>query len=153
MVQVQVTDSAAQTEAVMKAKALQAEMGGHSATVNPERWHAAASWLSLEGERWVRVPYASVLVAPIPKEEVRMRRDFTQVLSFVEAHAFLHQRSRERDEDGAVLANRDDYAAAYRLLGSALAVTMNSVTDAERETVEAVQRPSRSATTWRRNGR
>ncbi len=55
-----------------------------------------------------------------------MRRDVTQILGVVRAHAFLHQRTRERAADGSILAARADYAAAYRLLASVLAITLDA---------------------------
>ena len=142
LVQVQVTDSAKQTRAVLEVEAREAQRGGGGGTPDTSVWHAAATWLTIEGEKHVRVPYAEALAGMVPADAVRMRRDFKQVLSFIEAHAFLHQASRERDEAGAILADRADYDAAHRLLGKALAVTMNAVTDATRETVEVVRRLS-----------
>ena len=40
---------------------------------------------------------------------VRLRRDFSVVLSLIKAHAILHQATRERDADGRIVATLADY--------------------------------------------
>ena len=71
---------------------------------------------------------------------MRLRRDFEQVLTLVATHAFVHQLTRSQDSLGRVLAEERDYEAAYHLLGNVLAETLDNVTPAIRETVEAVKR-------------
>jgi hypothetical protein len=68
-----------------------------------------------------------------------MRRDFTQIVSIIETHAFMHQLTRERDERGRILADERDYRAAYRLLAQVLSNTLDAVSEETRETVAAVE--------------
>ncbi len=44
------------------------------------------------------MPYALPLVELIPPVDIRINRDIELLLNAVEAHAILHQASRERDE-------------------------------------------------------
>jgi hypothetical protein len=81
-----------------------------------------------------------MLADAVPVEDVRMRRDFQQILTVVRAHAFMHERTRKVDDKGRVVADRRDYEAAYRLLANVLAITLDSVTDETRQTVDVVTR-------------
>ena len=134
---IQIPDDPAQTRAVMDAIAAAAETT-EAATVDTAPWHAAARWLAVAGERRVVVPYARRLAALVPADDVRMRRDLSQVLAVVRVHAMVHQRRRPRTPDGAVVATAADYAAAHRLLGAVLAVTVDEASEVIRETVAAV---------------
>lgn len=100
---------------------------------------AAQQWLQLQGAMDVSVPFAAKLAELFPAEMVRARRDFTHLLTLVQAHAILHQRQRHRDAKGRVIAEPADYDAVYRLAGDVFnAAAAGGVTDAVRETVEAV---------------
>src|SRR4029434_2586492 len=87
----------------------------------------------------VIVPFAPVLADLMPCDEVRMRRDFRQFLTAVQAVTLLRQRQRERTPGGAVIATVSDYAIARTLLGSVFdAIAAGGVTPAVRATVEVV---------------
>lgn len=59
--------------------------------------------------------------------------------SLIEAHALLHQLSRERDESGAVVATIDDYRVVRDLVADLVAdAAERSVPDTVRQTVQAV---------------
>jgi hypothetical protein len=68
----------------------------------------------------VLVPFAERLVAAIKSDRVEARRAYPQLMSAIQASALLHQRQRDFDEDGRLLANADD----YRLVGDLLASPM-----------------------------
>lgn len=88
----------------------------------------------------VVVPFAPDLVDLIDLRAVRMRRDFSAVLTLVQSHALLHEASRDRDSTGRVLATIADYAAAYRLVAGAIAEgTDRAVPERIRQTVTTVQ--------------
>ena len=139
LLQVHVTDAPEQTKAVVK------EEGDKAAGLVRESDEdllpciQASRWLEVAGCREVVVLYAPELARLVPTDDVRMRRDFTQILTVIGTLAFMHQRHRERDAQGRVVASRRDYENAYRLLAEVLAVTLDSVTDATRETVAAVE--------------
>ncbi len=99
---------------------------------NLQRWLAGA-------EHRVTVPYAEQLVGLIPPIAVRMRRDVGQLLALIRAHAVLHQASRERDQDGRIVATLDDYAVVRDLVADLMAEGVGAtVPETVRRTVEAV---------------
>jgi hypothetical protein len=131
-----ITDTPAQTRAVMLAQADEAE----DDTVDYEPWHAYQRWLA-SGERRVVVPFARALVIEIPAMAVRLRRDFPTLLSLIKAHALLHRELRARDERGRIVANITDYAAVRELISDLFSEGIDAaVPETLRETVEAVQR-------------
>jgi len=67
----------------------------------------------------VKIPFASKLPELFPKNRF-MRTNFQRFLDLIKASAALHQYSRQKDEDGYILANGDDYDnARIALLKSA----------------------------------
>lgn len=139
LIAVHITDDPKQTANVVKELARDAA-GERRSEVDLEPWHAASDWLVQAGDRKVVVPYAYHIADGVPTESVRMRRDFEQIMTVVRALAFMHQRTRSRDEEGRIVAARDDYVSAYRLLSETMAVTLDRVADTARETVEAVEK-------------
>jgi hypothetical protein len=128
-----VTDTREQTRNVMLAIARD---GG--VEIDLSRWHALQTWLGC-GEHRVSVPFADPLARAIPTVAVRLRRDFRAVLGLVQAHAILHQASRDRGNDGRIIAALDDYRAVRELIGDTLAEGLDRAIPKEvRETVEAV---------------
>jgi hypothetical protein len=110
-----VTDSSAQTRAIMLATAIKPVEGRDRSP-----WHELQTWLAA-GPVEVVVPYARALAEAIPPIAVRLRRDFATLLTLVQAHALLHQCSRGRDADGAVVATLDDYAMVRELVADLIA--------------------------------
>jgi hypothetical protein len=102
-------------------------------------WHELQRWLTNEGTHEVTIPFAERLAARYPADQVRSRRDFTQLLALIQACAVLHQRQRERDEFGRIIATQADYRAIYELTAPVFgAVAAEGVTPAARETVAKV---------------
>jgi hypothetical protein len=133
---VSISDSPEQTRLVMHAQADRA----NDELVQPdfEPWVALQRWLELAGERRVVIPFARNLANMISATAVRMRRDFSQLLTVIQVNALLHQLQRERDIQGRIIATLDDYAAARWLLEEVFTATVHEMTPAIRETVEAV---------------
>lgn len=128
-----VTDSAAQTRAIMLAHARGTPMRDRQA------WHDLQRWLS-DSVIDVVVPYAETLAEVIPPVAVRLRRDFPTLITLLRAHALLHQLHRQHDAAGRVYANFEDYSAVRSLLADLLAdATERAVPAAIRETVGAVR--------------
>jgi hypothetical protein len=76
----------------------------------------------------------------IPAKAVRLRRDFVALLSLIQAHAILHQASRERDPQGQIVATLDDYTSVFELVAHLVAEGVDaSVPQQTRETVDAVR--------------
>lgn len=135
LLSVPVDDSPEQTRRVLLALA---DDGPGDLDLEP--WHALQAWLQTAGIRSARIPYQRALAERIPPVAVRLRRDFGLLLSLVRAHALLHQASRERTDDGSVVAALEDYAAVRELVGDLIGEASEvSVTPRVRETVAAVQ--------------
>ena len=77
-----------------------------------------------------------------------MRRDFTQLLTLIRAHALLHQRHRKRDGHGRIVATLDDYAVVYDIVQPVFAASLSAgLTPEVRATVEAVAKLATTETT------
>jgi hypothetical protein len=80
-------------------------------------------------------------VAMIPPVAVRLRRDFGALLNLIRAHAILHQASRERTDDGRIVATLEDYARVRDLVADLVSEGIEATVPATvRETVETVER-------------
>lgn len=139
LISLPITDTPEQTRDVVREQA-EAAAGRRPPEPDLSAWTAASRLLAAAGEKRVVVPFALDLAEAVPTKDVRMRRDFTQVLSVIRALAFMHQIRRERDERGRVVAHAYDYAHARRLLAPVLHVTQSAVTEEVREAVAAVRR-------------
>jgi hypothetical protein len=132
-----VIDSPEQTKAVMASLGDRAA-NGTAAAAGLEQWQAFQRWLAL-GERRVVIPYAPAIAALILPLAVRLRRDFTTLISLIKAHALLHRNNRTVDKDGRIVATVADYAAVRGLLVKLLAEGVEAtVPPTVRETVVAV---------------
>ena len=69
----------------------------------------------------VIVPYAARLAEKIDHHRVEARRGFPQLMSMIQASALLHQRQRQVDPEGRLLADADDYVLARHLLAGPMA--------------------------------
>ena len=86
------------------------------------------------------IPYAGVLAEKMGDVAVRLRRDFSVILSLIKAHAILHQATRERDAQGRIIATLADYARVRGLVSGLIAEGVEAtVPKTIRETVEAVE--------------
>jgi hypothetical protein len=104
-----------------------------------QHWHEAQRWLVEEGTHEVTIPFATTLATLFPAKLVRARRDFEQLITLIEACAILHQRQRERDEQGRIIASEADYRIIYDLAGSVFgAAAAEGVTPAVRDTIATV---------------
>jgi len=64
----------------------------------------------------VVAPFAGRLGELVTHKRVEARRAFPQLMSMVQASALLHQRQRQVDNDGRLVAEPDDYQLARYLL-------------------------------------
>jgi len=140
LLSIPVTDSAAQTKAVMYA--LADEDGAPNVDLG--------DWLVLQrtlengdrnGERGVTIPFAREIAAGIPPAATRLRRDFRAILDLIRAHALLHRATREHDESGRTVAAVQDYAVVRELVADLISEGVGRTVSPEtRETVQAVER-------------
>jgi hypothetical protein len=126
-------DTNGQTRAIMLRLA-----AGKPKSIDFSGWHRLQEWL--EGaERRVVIPYARYLAENVPPVAVRLRRDFRSILRLIETHAILHQLSRDRDEDGRIIASEADYLAVRALVADLISDGVGAtVSGTLRETVECV---------------
>jgi hypothetical protein len=139
VLEVSVPDTPEVTRVIVKSTA---ERANGKAPDDPDLapWIAAQHRLATEGVHEVTIPYAEQLAERVPHDQVRMRRDFTQLLTLIQAHAVLYQRQRKLADDGRIIATIDDYAAVYELVAPIFqAIAAGGVTKQVRETVQAVQ--------------
>lgn len=102
------------------------------------QWHALQEWLAVSDHR-VTVPYGPALASLIIPAGNRLRRDMGAIRGLICAHAVLHQRSRERDATGRIVATLADYGAVYALTVDIVSEGVASTVSAStRATVEAV---------------
>jgi hypothetical protein len=129
-----VTDTPAQTKAILKRTAQEDHI-----TPDLSEWVAFQEWLAL-GSVEVFIPYAPKLAELIPPVATRLRRDFTLLLNLIKAHAVLHQVTRDRDNQGRIVATVGDYAEARDLVAEYFSEGIEATVSPEvRETVEAVR--------------
>jgi hypothetical protein len=128
-------DSRAQTARVLLE--LADETNGDSDLAD---WRDLQSWLA-GAEHRVTIPYARQLAEQIPPIAVPLRRDVGALLALVRAHAVLHQATRERDDDGRIIATLDDYAVVRDLVAETITEGVGAtVSDTVRAAVAAVAR-------------
>jgi hypothetical protein len=102
-------------------------------------WVALQEWIEA-GPRRVTVPFSKTLAEKVPPVAVRLRRDFSAVLNLIRAHAVLHQASRDRDDQGRIVATVEDYRVVRELVNDLVAEGVDATVPATvRETVEAVR--------------
>ena len=130
-----ITDTSAQTKAVLRALAQDAD----PYDVDLARWHALQVWLAT-GPNKVVIPFAAKLAELVPPMAIRLRRDFKTVLMLVRAHALLHQVCRETDTKGRIVATVADYSAVRALVADLVAEGVDATVKTEtRDLVAAVQ--------------
>jgi hypothetical protein len=108
-------------------------------------WHALFRWIEC-GQLAVVVPFAGWVALHVNVGAVRMRRDFDQMLSLTKASAILHQATRQRDGQGRIVAESQDYGTAVLLIaatvddatGVTVAPHLRNVWQAVRDCVEDV---------------
>src|SRR5215212_1907851 len=135
-----VNDTREQTRGVLAALA---QEDGEVLDLKP--WQALQEWLATAEHR-VHIHYAKGLAELIPPVAVRLRRDFPALLNLIRAHAVLHQATRDKDEQGRIVARIEDYAAVRQLVADLVSEGVEvAVPKIIRETVEAVERMPRDS--------
>jgi hypothetical protein len=135
MLSLTITDTREQTAKVFQA--LAQEPG--QIEVDLTRWQALQRWLAA-GPAAVAIPFAKQLADLMPALAVRLRRDFKTLLMLIRAHALLHQKSRQKDNAGQIIADIKDYTVVRDLVADLMAAGVEATVKPEvREVVEAVE--------------
>ena len=135
---VEVSDSSELTRLVIDSVSESARSGDWDPP-DLERWHAFFNLLRSQGPYEVIVPYAVELGAAIPATAIRLRRDISQLIGLIWAHAVMHQWHRERDDNGRIVATLEDYGAVRPLINAGIGIaTGQSVPNWMHETWRAL---------------
>ena len=112
---------------------------GEQPEVDYEPHHALQRLIQVS-PREIVIPFAPALADKADHRAVRMRRDFPAILGLTQAHALLHQHSRDIDDGGRVVADVSDYATVYSLVSDMVAEAAGATIPAVvRETVDTVR--------------
>jgi hypothetical protein len=80
----------------------------------------------------------------VPTVAVRLRRDFGAVLNLIRSHALLHRATRERDDQGRIVATLEDYTVVRDLVADIISEGLEAtVSEIVRETVGKVDELTR----------
>jgi phage/plasmid primase-like uncharacterized protein len=141
LLSLELDDSEKQTRCAMRMIARVRGLNESLDDVDFTPWCDFQRWLAA-GETRVCVPFAPELSDLIPAKAVRVRRDLSQLIVAIKAHALLHREHRARTEVGEVIATiEDDYRVVRELMADILAEASEiKVSRADHETVEAVER-------------
>jgi hypothetical protein len=118
---VEVADTPAQNRLVVMAIAA-AEAAGNGDVVRlpKKKWRALLEWIALSPATVV-IPYAVSVARLMPVGVTRVRRDIKATFGLIKAHALLHQKSRQKDHAGAIVATLDDYEAVRAIVNDIMA--------------------------------
>lgn len=129
-----VKDSPMQTRNVLRSMADEDD----APDIDLAPWLALQDWIAT-GDREVTIPFGKVLAEAIPPRAVRLRRDFRALLGLIRAHTLIHQATRDRDENGRIVATLEDYAVIRDLVDDVFSAGVGATVKPEtRETVQAV---------------
>jgi hypothetical protein len=121
MLSLEVNDTEEQTKAVLRKVAAVVGLNKKARADELRRWHDYQRWLAA-GECRVFIPYAKTISTLIKAtKSVRLRRDFSQLLLAIKAHALLHREHRGRSTKGSIVATIEDYSAVRALMADLLA--------------------------------
>ena len=134
-----VTDTPEQTRAVLQELANTRSDINARNKVDLRPWQSLQIWLG-GAEHLVVIPFAKKLALLIPPVAVRLRRDFSMLLSLIASHAILHQATRKRSPDGRILATLGDYEVISDLVRDSMGECLEAtVSKTVRDTVNAVK--------------
>jgi len=117
LLSVTANDTREQTAAIILMLACE---DGRASDDNLREWCQLQTWIDEQDNR-VHIPFAPALAKNVPPVATRLRRDFATVLNLVKSHAILHQKTRDRDASGRIMATLDDYAAVRELIADLVA--------------------------------
>jgi hypothetical protein len=85
----------------------------------------------------VVIPYAERI--EIPRSPLRIRRDAKRLLDVIRVIAWLHQHQRERDAESRILATKEDFQEALRLVSESLRRAWKTLTPSEEAVLCAIR--------------
>ena len=102
---------------------------------------AFQSYLQVLAPWDVKIPFARKLAEEIGRmpQANRITRDYARLTSMIKTVAVLRHRHRAADEDGRLIAEIDDYALVYELVGKMYETSVTRVSDKIRAVIRAVE--------------
>ena len=136
MLRLEIDTSEQQTRRILDTIA-EGVSGGAREPVDIESWRVLSSLLGEPTE--VEIPYAGWLAQSVDTITLRIRRDFTQLLSLIAACAIEHRFQRLSGTNGHIIASLADYGIVHALAGDIFQnAQAEGITQADRETVGIV---------------
>jgi hypothetical protein len=108
VLEIPIPDDPQQTRHVLKAHARSVSSLTYQ-DIDTTPYLALQRYLAAQGEQLLMLPFADALADLVPVHAVRMRRDFRQLLTCIQAIALLYQCQRQKSPEGAILATLEDY--------------------------------------------
>jgi len=135
LLSITISDSEEQTRKIIRALSKKSQD-----QVDFECWHALQTLLQYQQDVEIIIPYVEALGDLVNPVAIRLRRDYSALLTLIRAHAHLHHQTRERDDQGRIIATLGDYAAALGMIGPLISASTDSiVTNPVKEAVFAVE--------------
>jgi hypothetical protein len=140
LMSMEVDDSGEQTAVVIDKVAEGVGLNAEKTIIDYEPWRNFQRWLAA-GNCKVVVPFARELGKLIPPRSVRLRRDFSQILLAIKAHALIHRQHRRVDDRGQIVADLElDYRPVAKLMGGIISEASGTAVAKEvQETINAVR--------------
>lgn len=140
LVSIDISDDCDQTKQIMM-KIAESSMGWEKEKPSLQDFIDYQVWIEKLGNKNVVIPYAKVLAEETRPSAVRLRRDFSVLISLIKIIAILYQHQREIDSNGSIVATLDDYALAYELVSAKINEgAESSIKQTIRETVDVVDK-------------
>ena len=96
-------------------------------------WHDAIRLLE---PAEVVIPYAERI--SVPNHIVRIRRDVPRLINIIKLVAWFHQHTREKDDQGQILATEEDFHTAIGIVGESFSRAWKSLTPTEEKIYSAI---------------
>lgn len=141
LISVPIDESPEQTKKIIEKLGAQSQKGGAESQkyIDLSGWQAFQAWLATANHE-VIIPFAKAIAKLIDPRATRLRRDVTVILNLIKAHALIHQKTRERDPKGRIIARYIDYTVVHGLVSKLITrATEDNVPQTVRETVTAVK--------------
>jgi hypothetical protein len=119
----------------------QAKLELHGAGAPDGSLIAFQSYLQALAPWEVAVPFIEILAAKIGRNATaaRIMRDFARLTSQIKSVAIIRHRQRQRDKVGRVIAQIEDYATVFNLVGPMYEATITGASKELRATVQMVK--------------
>ena len=135
LLRIEVDTSNEQTRRILKSIA--EHFIGSIKNIDLAPWHALSKILGSPID--AEIPFAGYLSEEVSASALRIRRDFTHLLSLIQASAIEYQYQRSRSSAGRITATVADYAHVYILAKDTFqAAQEDGITGADRDMVAAV---------------